>query len=96
MCACCLQVFMLIYTVVVSPIGRYPDSLLATNNTVVDVLVAHIQILYYTHNILLLLTKQKLEFIHNVNNIVILKQMMMHTNWLTELYTYIRMLGWQV
>ena len=75
----------------VSPVGIYPDFFLVTSYTMVDVLVVHIQILYYTHNILLL-TKQDLEFIH-VNNMVILKQMMMHINWLMELYTYIRMLG---
>ena len=70
--------------------------LLVTDYTMVDLLVVHIQILYYTHNILPLLTKQKLEFRWNVNNLVILQQMMMSINWLTELYTYIKMLGWWV
>ena len=59
----------------------------------VDVLVVHIWILDYTCNILLLLTKQKLEFIHDVNKMVILKQMMTYINWLMELYSYMRMLG---
>ena len=53
-----------------------------------------VEILYYNHNILLLLTNQKLEFICGVNNMITLKQMMMHMNWLTQCYTYIRLLGW--
>ena len=40
------------------------------------------QILYYTHNIFLLLTKQKLEFIHGDSNMIKLKQMIMYINWL--------------
>ena len=60
----------------------------------VDVLVVHIQILYYTGNILLLPTKQNASiYTHDVNNMVIIKQMMMHINWLMELYADIRMLG---
>ena len=51
------------------------------------------QILYYTCNILLLLTKQKLEFICGVNNMVMIKQMVMHMNWVMQFYTYIRLLG---
>ena len=35
-----------------------------------------------------------LVFTCDVNNMVIKKQMMMHINWLMELYTDIRMLGW--
>ena len=73
-------------------IDIYPDFLLVTDYTMMDVLVVHIQILYYTCNILLLLKKQKFEFICDVNNMVMLKQMMMHINWLMELYTYIRLL----
>ena len=64
--------FVLIYTVVVPPVGIYPDLLLVTDYTVVDVPVVHIRILYYTGNILLL-TRQKLEFIGDVNNMSILK-----------------------
>ena len=92
LCNCYLQVHIL-YTLVVPPIGIYPDFLLATNYTMVDVPVVHIWILYYALNILLHLTKQKLEYICDVNRRVILKQMMMHINWLMDLYTYIRMLG---
>ena len=44
---------MLIYTVVIPPIGIYPDFLLITNYTMVDVLVVQIQILYYIHNTML-------------------------------------------
>ena len=69
-----LQVHMFIYTVVVPPIGIYTDFLFVTSYNMGDVLVVHIQILYYTHNILLLLTKQKLEFISDVTNMVILNK----------------------
>ena len=65
---------MLIYTVVMPPIGIYPDFLLLTDDTMVDVLVVQIQILYYIYNILLLLTKQKLEFICGINNMIMVKQ----------------------
>ena len=50
-------------------------------------------ILYYFCNILLLLTIQKLEFLHGVNNMIMLKQMTMHMKWLRQLYTCIRLLG---
>ena len=38
--------------------------------------------------------KQKLELICGVNNIIMLKQLMMHMNRLTQLCTYIRLLWW--
>ena len=60
---------MLLYTVVMPPIGIYIDLLLVSYNSMVDVLTVHIQILYYNCNILLL-TKQNLEFICGVNNMV--------------------------
>ena len=44
-----LQVHVLIYSVVPS-ISIYMDFLLVSNYSMVDVLVVHIQILYYTHS----------------------------------------------
>ena len=52
----------------------YMDFLLDSNYSMMDMLVVHIQIFYYTCNILLLLTKQKLEFICDVKNMVILNK----------------------
>ena len=43
--ACYLQVHVLIYTLVMPPVGIYKDFLLVTNYTMVDVLV--VQIGYY-------------------------------------------------
>ena len=68
-----LQMYMHIYTVVVPPIGLYTDFLLVSNFSMMDVLILHIWILYYMHNIVLL-TKQKLEFMYDVNNMVIINK----------------------
>ena len=51
---------MCLCTVVMLPIGMHTDFLLIINYSMMDVLVVHVWILYYTHNILLLLTKQNL------------------------------------
>ena len=75
----------LIYTVVMPPVGIYPDFLLHHGGC-----ASCTDQIYYTHNIILLLTKQKLKFICGVNNMVMLKEMMMHMNWLTQFYTYIK------
>ena len=63
---------MFIYTVVVLPIGIYVDFILLSYYSMVDVPVVHIQIIYYNH--ILLLTKQNLEFINGVNNMVMLNR----------------------
>ena len=42
---------MYLYTMVVPPTGRCTECLLATNYTIVDVLVVHTGTLYYTSNI---------------------------------------------
>ena len=52
-----MQVCVLIYTELVPPTSIYTAHSMATNYTLVDVLVVHTQTLNYTHNILLLLTK---------------------------------------
>ena len=41
---------MLIYTVVVPPASIFTELLLVANYTIVDVLVVHTEILYYTRN----------------------------------------------
>ena len=77
---CYLQVCMFIYTMVVPPISICLDFLLVSYYSMLDVLVVHICILYYNHNIFLLLTKQNLDFMwcsqHGYT-----RQMMMHINW---------------
>ena len=45
-----LQVCIHIYTIVVPSIGLYTDFLLVSNFSMMDVLIVHIWILYYTHN----------------------------------------------
>ena len=42
--ACFLQVHVLIFTLVMPPIGMYQDFLLVTDYIMVDVLVVHVQI----------------------------------------------------
>ena len=74
LCDYCIYRCVCLYTVGVLPISTYMDFLLVSNYSMVDVLVLHIQIVYYTCNILLLLTKQKQEFICDVNKMVILNK----------------------
>ena len=63
-----------IYTVVVPPISIYTDFLLFINYSMLDMPVVPLWILYYTHNVLLLLTRQVLELICDVNSWAILNK----------------------
>ena len=84
----------LIYTLLVPPTGINTEHSFDINYFIVDVLVVHTQTLYYTPNILLLLTKQKcLKPMHDIDNMVMtMTKMVIYINWLMELYNDIRML----